>query len=394
MKEKISVIVPVYGVEKVLRRCVDSILAQTYENIEIILVDDGSPDGCPALCDAYARQHDNIVAVHKKNGGLTSAWKEGVRHASAELVGFVDSDDWIAVNLIESMQELLSDESIDIVNYNMKSVEGGRETKWHYTVPEGVYEGQRLENVYTKMMFDFEYGRPGIIQSLCTKLMKRKILLRSMEGVDSRIAMGDDAAVVYKAMLIADKVAVTHQCFYFYRIHSESLCHTKEEHAFFKIECFQKYMRSIFLVYSKKYQLDEQLKFYLMSFIRKGVEDYYGLKLRDLYHIPFQTSDLRGKLILYGAGSVGKSYYRQLVQLDSVKLVFWVDQGLAGKQIYGCKIESPTVLNHAEFDRVLIAVKDKNIAEEIRQQLSVQIPDKKILWDAPRINWWERELDI
>ena len=81
MNEKISVIVPIYKVEQVLKRCVDSILSQTYENLEIILVDDGSPDQCPAICDAYARQDARIKVVHKKNGGLTSAWKEGVRQA-------------------------------------------------------------------------------------------------------------------------------------------------------------------------------------------------------------------------------------------------------------------------------------------------------------------------
>jgi len=231
----ISVIVPVYNTEKYLPVCLESILMQTYRNIEVLLVDDGSKDESLRICEEYAKRDSRITVVRGEHQGSVIARKLGVERAQGEYCMFVDSDDWIAVNLIESMQELLSDESIDIVNYNMKSVEGGRETKWHYTVPEGVYEGQRLENVYTKMMFDFEYGRPGIIQSLCTKLMKRKILLRSMEGVDSRIAMGDDAAVVYKAMLIADKVAVTHQCFYFYRIHSESLCHTKEEHAFFKI---------------------------------------------------------------------------------------------------------------------------------------------------------------
>ena len=75
MNEKISVIVPIYKVEQVLKRCVDSILSQTYENLEIILVDDGSPDQCPAICDAYARQDARIKVVHKKNGGLTSAWK-------------------------------------------------------------------------------------------------------------------------------------------------------------------------------------------------------------------------------------------------------------------------------------------------------------------------------
>ena len=86
MNEKISVIVPIYKVEQVLKRCVDSILSQTYENLEIILVDDGSPDQCPAICDAYARQDARIKVVHKKNGGLTSAWKEGVRHAEAGYV--------------------------------------------------------------------------------------------------------------------------------------------------------------------------------------------------------------------------------------------------------------------------------------------------------------------
>ena len=114
MKEKISVIVPVYGVEKVLSRCVDSILAQTYENLEIILVDDGSPDQCPGLCDQYAENCSNIVVVHKKNGGLTSAWKEGVRHASAELIGFVDSDDWIEPDMYERLEQALTQQGADI----------------------------------------------------------------------------------------------------------------------------------------------------------------------------------------------------------------------------------------------------------------------------------------
>ena len=95
MREKISVIVPVYGVEKMLARCVESILAQTYENIELVLVDDGSPDQCPAMCDQYAEKYKNIVVIHKKNGGLTSAWKAGVTAATGDLLGFVDSDDWI-----------------------------------------------------------------------------------------------------------------------------------------------------------------------------------------------------------------------------------------------------------------------------------------------------------
>ena len=90
----ISVIVPIYNVERYLEKCVNSILVQTYSNLEIILVDDGSPDNCPQLCDQLAKKDSRIVVVHKKNGGLSSARNAGIDIARGEYIGFVDSDDW------------------------------------------------------------------------------------------------------------------------------------------------------------------------------------------------------------------------------------------------------------------------------------------------------------
>ena len=100
----VSVIVPVYGVEQYLPQCVDSLLAQTYENIEIILVDDGSPDGCGAICDAYAARDPRVTALHKENGGLSDARNFGLRHAHGNLISFVDSDDWVSPVFIEALQ--------------------------------------------------------------------------------------------------------------------------------------------------------------------------------------------------------------------------------------------------------------------------------------------------
>lgn len=94
MKELISVIVPVYNVEKYLRRCVDSILKQTYRNLEILLVDDGSTDGCAAICDDYGRKDVRVRVIHKENGGLSSARNVGIDAAMGELLAFVDSDDF------------------------------------------------------------------------------------------------------------------------------------------------------------------------------------------------------------------------------------------------------------------------------------------------------------
>ena len=101
----VSIIIPIYNVEQYLRRCVDSVLQQTLENIEIILVDDGSPDNCPLICDQYKAQDNRVKVVHKKNGGLSSARNAGLKIATGEYILFLDSDDWIEP---ETAEELVS----------------------------------------------------------------------------------------------------------------------------------------------------------------------------------------------------------------------------------------------------------------------------------------------
>ena len=101
MNPMISVIVPIYNVEKYLARCVDSIVNQTYKNLEIILVDDGSPDRCPQMCDDYADKDSRNKVIHKKNGGLSDARNAGMAVATGEYISFIDSDDWIETSMFE-----------------------------------------------------------------------------------------------------------------------------------------------------------------------------------------------------------------------------------------------------------------------------------------------------
>ena len=104
--KKISVIIPVYKVEKYIEQCIDSVINQTYDNLEIILIDDGSPDRCPQICDKYADQDERIIVIHKKNGGLASARNSGLDIASGDLISFVDSDDWIDKEMYYEMIQL------------------------------------------------------------------------------------------------------------------------------------------------------------------------------------------------------------------------------------------------------------------------------------------------
>ena len=118
MSIKISVIIPVYKVEPFLRRCVDSVLNQTYKNLEVVLVDDGSPDGCPAICDDYARKDNRVVVIHKKNGGLSSARNAALNSPlRGDYVTFVDSDDWIAPDTYEYCTKAMEDNNADIIQY-------------------------------------------------------------------------------------------------------------------------------------------------------------------------------------------------------------------------------------------------------------------------------------
>ena len=149
-KACISVIVPVYKVEPYLDRCVQSVVNQTYPNLEIILVDDGSPDQCPVMCDTWAKKDPRIRVIHKKNGGLSDARNAGMAAASGEYISFVDSDDWIAPEMLERLVKALERDDSDIAACAVEMVwEDGRENK-------------TLTVLYLIYKNAFEYGKYGL----------------------------------------------------------------------------------------------------------------------------------------------------------------------------------------------------------------------------------------
>ena len=121
---KLSIIVPIYKVEQYLGKCVDSLLGQDLprEEYEIILVDDGSPDNCPAMCDEYARAHDNVRVVHRENGGLSAARNSGIEVALGQYVQFVDSDDFLEPNVLKTLVEKMDADQLDVLRFNYQNV--------------------------------------------------------------------------------------------------------------------------------------------------------------------------------------------------------------------------------------------------------------------------------
>lgn len=178
MEKKISVIVPVYKVEKYLARCVDSIINQTYKNLEIILVDDGSPDGCGAMCDEYAKRDERIKVIHKENSGQSAARNAGLDLATGDYIGFVDSDDRLAPGAYENLLKVLDGKSDAIANF-MYEREFSNGTRCPSIIPHTKDEIISVENYVSELMMHV-----GDV-SACTKLFPRGVIgdLRFAVGI-------------------------------------------------------------------------------------------------------------------------------------------------------------------------------------------------------------------
>lgn len=232
MSEKVSIIIPVYNVEPWLDECINSVVEQTYKNIEIILVDDGSTDGSGKICEDWSVKDHRISVIHKKNGGLSSARNTGLDIFTGEYVTFLDSDDYIEPNTIEYMLKNMKDKGADIVCCAMNKVINGKCVESKDINKEKLY----LRN---ELLDGFFYYKDGLCGSVCDKLFKSVFFkdLRFPEGLNS-----EDYYVLFNIYLRTNKMFYNNQCFYNYRTRENSICTTYEitEHSFDKIKISDK----------------------------------------------------------------------------------------------------------------------------------------------------------
>ncbi len=221
----ISIIIPIYKVEKYLKKCVDSVIAQTYKDIEIILVDDGSPDGCPAICDEYAKKDSRIKVVHKTNGGLLNARKTGLEHASGEYIGFVDGDDWIENYVYADFAEMIKKYSPDMVlsDFYYDGANGKSESSEQLFEREFYNKKALEEELYPKMLFSGEYYKFGVNPCCWSKVYKKELLQKNLEQSDGRIKMGEDAAFTYPCLMDAQSAAAVTRAGYHYIMNPQSM---------------------------------------------------------------------------------------------------------------------------------------------------------------------------
>ena len=227
----VSIIVPIYNTAPYLDRCVASLCGQTYENIEIILVDDGSTDDSGVMCDHYAAADSRIRALHKQNVGLISAWTAGVGKSKGEYLCFVDSDDWVEREMIEAMAGFLDFAPGEMIccNHTIDRLRRGHADEAmtmkavRHGLAAGAYEGGQYREVYRHLLGNENHL---ITVSRCMKLISRELIADNIKYCRSELRNGEDMTIIIPAILSARRVVIMEGAYYYhYFFNNDSMVH-------------------------------------------------------------------------------------------------------------------------------------------------------------------------
>lgn len=236
MKQGVSVIIPVYKVEAYLERCIDSVLNQTLDCMDIILVDDGSPDRCGEICDAYSKENEKVITVHKKNEGLGKARNSGLLYAGREYVAFLDSDDYVEPNMYELLYQTAKEENADFVGSG-EWIDGknGQEKRIYVKKRKNFKTKQEMNELLFGMIgsrpedaYDARYG-----MSVWKNLYKRELLVREkIQFVSEREWISEDILFNMECLFHSKKAVMLPDCLYHYCLNGSSLSKVYREDRF------------------------------------------------------------------------------------------------------------------------------------------------------------------
>lgn len=383
-KSLISVIIPVYNEEKNIRKCLDSVLCQTYKEFELILVDDGSIDKSPRICDEYASKNENVSVVHISNSGIFQARKAGAKRAQGEILTFLDADDWIEYNAFETAIQVFDEYNPDIFAYAYIDENNHIEENLY---EEKFYCRSEIEDkIIPNMMFDSAVGQRRLNPSLCCKYMKRNIYNRAAFPVNDRITLGEDALVTYPAICMAESIYICNKVLYHYSNNDLSCTHTFPIERITQVKAFQQNIIGLFGELNMQEKLNHQVESYLRILLLMMIKNWYGIELSPIsFGFPYDCVSKKSMVFIYGAGNVGKSYINELKISNYANIAGWSDKNYEKIRSYNnVNIIAPCLIKEIAFDVLLIAVLDEKVANDVKHDLvNMGIDENKIIWKKP-----------
>lgn len=382
----ISVIVPVYNAEPFLEKCVTSIMNQTYINIELILVNDGSTDGSLSKCEDLQAEDGRIRIIDQKNMGQSAARRRGVEVADGKYIGFVDSDDWIEPTMFQHMMGIVMRYQCDLVSVGryLESEDG--------TVLEerdNFKEGQYLDisnEILPTLLYDESIRGHGLTASLWNKLFRKDILKSIMNEADDRVFWGEDLCLVLNYCLHIKSIYISHNLEYHYQIRNVSVSHCPNEKRLLNAYWLYQELDKIAHESDRYNLLLLQIKQYIVLMNEMLMRDFFDIDLsaKDNWIFNFSENIMSSRFVIYGAGSCGQALYNYCLKNGIAQnVVAWADEKGQTKETECLhSIIYPEQINDYAFEYILISVQKKEIADSIKEKLIglYGIDEDKIIW--------------
>ena len=377
-KPLISVIVPIYMIDRYVGICIESIINQTYQNLEIILVDDGGKDRCPEICDLYKRKDERIKVIHKPNGGLVSARKAGLQQSNGAYISYVDGDDWIGPGFIEGLYTVAETSNADMVCAGFTRDLFTKSERFTNAIPSGIYEGDRLKWLWQNMVSLGSYYRPGISTYVWNKLFKREVLLAPQSIVDNRISIGEDGSVTYPALLNCSRVAVVENVAYHYRQREDSML--KQSTGYSSEAQKLLYLYDYMMRWAAKTDTDLNIKTQVTDYVLSIALMRSGGRLPQDDYSTFNKAYYGKNVVIYSAGTFGQQLVNRFREIEHCNVIAWIDDDYWEYRRCCLDVDPVESVSSLSFDYILIATVDDLVAEKAERRLmDLGVSPKKIL---------------
>lgn len=379
----ISIIIPAYNCEKYLARCLDSVLKQKYDKLEIILINDGSTDSTGDICRFYAEKDKRINFLEQENHGVAYTRKKGIQTASGFYTGFVDADDYIDENMYEEMVSCIGEAHLITSGYYYKDM------KVFDAILPGLYNTEEQKRFFYKNMIVLDNTTSmGITTNLWSKLFVTEKLKRAVCDTAIDVFVGEDAEILFKYILSCDSICISEICAYHYELNSGSIVNSVNKKYLYNVNSLYLSLEKEFKKSNYKDILLPKLDEWIWQMIQSAPL-FMGFDVSKLnkpirYLNPYNNLLSGKRVILYGAGAVGKDYYKLYQKNGEVDLVLWVDKEWEFLKMNGFDVKPLECITEQKYDYVLIAIKDKIRAGKIISYLQQNgIEKDKILWKEP-----------
>ena len=388
----VSVIVPVFNSERYLRQCLDSLVNQNLQEIEIICVNDGSTDGSAGILDEYAEQYTNIKVIHKENGGVVSARRSGEAAAEGAYIGYVDSDDWTDPEMYERLYHCAMVNKAELVASGYY-LEGNYTSELYDGVDGGFYGEDNIQNLRENTIYCMQKKDVGVRAPLCCKLFSRKLLERVPIPVPEDMDMSEDKLQILACILECHSVYVLKEAYYHYRINATSATHSENPFYLQCVDRMYQYIRKLYPHPCFTPVMRQQAELYIMEMLLAGINTRLGFQTRNLlWFDPYwlEAIPAGSRIVLYGSGEAGRKYRTQLLAKEIHIYAGCIDFEYERLQDEVLQIQSPETLSSTEYDYIVITIKNPAKAEEIRKKLEdLGVEPSSILWFSQRELFWK-----